>query len=363
MKATISRDKLLTLLTLVSRYGTTKTVLDILKFGLLKAKEGKISISATDLETETTAIISATIETEGEILLPIKRIYDLCRSLPDVDIKLSLTKNHKLKLDWGNNAIIAIRDVEDFPIIIPFDENDSNIISISTKSLKEVLPQVTFAAATDESRPILTGVHLTNNLLQSADGYRASFVEFDTLGDVIIPAIALSSLHKLLCGNKVKIQNSGNKVIFKLENGAIFTSNSLQGDFPDIKQLISSKIDLKLTFNTKQLLFLLKQAEVFADERIGLLIIAASENGFDIKVKSDDNEFQANIPAIKTEGYGEIKFSISLKYLSGSKEGVLPRVTSEFVEICLSGKGSDPIILKSGYFTHIIMPIEIKRRS
>ena len=362
MKATISQNNLLTLLTSISRYGTTKTVLDILKFGLLKAERDKISISATDLETETTAIIPAIIEAEGEILVPIKRIYDLCKSLPDVNIKLSLTENHKLKLNWGNNATIAILDTADFPAITAFDENDSDIISISTESLKEVLPQVTFAAATDESRPILGGVYLTDGMLQSADGFRASIIKFDTLGNTIVPAIALSGFHKLLCGNEVKIQNSGNKIIFKLENGTIFTSNSLQGDFPDIEQLFSSEADLELTFNTKQLLSVLKQAEVFSDERVGLLAVAASENGFDIKIKSSDNEFQANIPATKAEGSSEIEFGISLEYLSGGKEGVLPRITSELVKIYLSGKGSNPIILKSGNFKHIIMPIEIKKR-
>ncbi|HEC65150.1 MAG TPA: DNA polymerase III subunit beta [bacterium] len=364
MKATISRDDLLTLLTSVSRYGTTKTILDILKFGLLKAKEGKISISATDLETETTAIIPAIIEAEGEILVPIKRIYDLCKSLPDVNIKLSLTENHKLKLNWGNNATIAILDTTDFPAITAFDENDSDIISISTESLKEVLPQVTFAAATDESRPVLAGVYLTTNMLQSADGYRASFVKFHTLGDIIIPAVALDGFYKLLCGNQVNIQNSDKKAIFQLEDGTVFTSNSIQGEFPDTKAILSHETDadLKLTFDTKQLLSVLKQAEVFSDERVGLLVVAASENGFDIRIKSDDNEFQANIPAIKTEGHSEIKFGISLKYLSGSKEGVLPRVTSEFVKICLSGNGSNPIVLKSGDFTHIIMPMEIRKR-
>ncbi len=362
MRLTISQANLLRLLSSVLQYGTTRTTLDILRFGLLKAKDGKISISATNLETETTVVEAATIETEGQILVPIKRIYDLCKSLPDINIKLAISENYKLKLNWGNSATIAILDTADFPVITNFDDNSDDIISVSTESLKEALPQVTFAAATNESRPILQGVHLTVDMLQSADGYRASFIKFDTLGNIVIPATALSDLHKLLYGNEVKIQNVGNKVIFKLENETVIVCNSIQGDFPDMEQLISSETDLKMTFNTKQLLSVLKQAEVFCDNKIGFLVVTASENGFDIKIQSESDKFQANIPAIKTEGNSEIEFGISLKYLSSNKEGVLPRVASEFVEIHLKDNGSSPIVLKSGDFTHIIMPMEIRKR-
>ncbi len=83
MRLTISQDSLLKLLSSVSHYGTTRTTLDILRFCLLKAEDGKISISATNLETETTVSEATAIETDGQILVPIKRIYDLCRSLPD----------------------------------------------------------------------------------------------------------------------------------------------------------------------------------------------------------------------------------------------------------------------------------------
>ncbi len=362
MRLTISQDSLLKLLSSVSHYGTTRTTLDILRFCLLKAEDGKISVSATNLETETTVSKAAAIEVEGQILVPIKRIYDLCKSLPDVSIKLTVSENYKLKLNWGNSATIAILDIEDFPVITNFDEDNDDIISVSTESLKEVLPQVTFAAATDEGRPVLTGVCLTENILQAADGFRASFVKFDTLGNIVIPATALSDLHKLLCGNEVKIQNVGNKIVFKLEDGTIFTSNSIQGDFPDIEHFISSETDLKLIFDIKQLLSVLRQAEVFSDGKFGLLIVAASENGFDIKIQSENDEFQANIPAIKTEGYNEIEFGICLKYLSSSKEGVLPRINSEFVEVCLEDSKGTPITLKSGNFTHLIMPMEIRKR-
>ncbi len=363
MRLTISQNSLLKLLSSVSHYGTTKTTLDILRFCLLKAEDGKISISATNLETETTVSEVATIEAEGQILVPIQRIYDLCKSLPEINIKLVASENYKLKLNWGNSATIAILDTEDFPVITNFDEDNDNIICVSTESLKEVLPQVTFAAATDESRPTLVGVYLTNGMFQSTDGFRASSIKFDALeGDIIIPAMALDRFCKLLRGKEVKIQNSGSKIIFKLENETVFTSNSIAGDFPDIEQLISSKIDLKLTFDTNQLLSVLKQAEVFADDKIGFLTVTASKNGFDIKVQSENDEFEATIPATKADGNSKIEFGISLKYLSSNKEGVLPRINSEFVEVCLGDNKGSPIILKSGNLTHLIMPMEIRKR-
>ncbi len=361
MRVTISQTNLSKLLTSVAQYGNKASVgMEITMHALLKAEaEGnKISISGTNLETETTTTTSATIKDEGQILVPIKRLNSLVKSLPDVDIKLTLTKNGKLRINWGNSATIAVKDVEIFPNITTFDE-DSDSVLVNVEALKTALLQVAFAANQDESRPILKGIYW-NKMLQSADGYRASFVRIDTSNDnIIIPAKSLADgLHKLLNGNKVKMQNSGNKVIFKMEDDTVFTLNSIEGMFPQIDQFLDLETELKLIFNTRQLLSVMRQAEVFDNSGIGLAVTASS-NGFDIDIQSENDEFQANIPAIETEGDKKIRFGLSTKYFSSSESGVLPRINTELVEVHLRGDGDDPITIKSGNFTHIIMPVKL----
>ncbi len=362
MRITIPQPNLSKLLSSVSQYGSKASAgMEITMHALLKAEGDKVSISGTNLETETTTITSATIKEGGQILVPIRRLNDLVKSLPNVDVKLTLTKNGKLRMNWGNSATIAIKDTEDFPAITTFDEN-SDSIAVNTEDLKIALLQVAFAANQDESRPILKGVYW-NNMLQSADGYRASFVKIDASNDIIIPAKSLADgLHKLLNGNKVRVQNSGNKVIFKMEDHTVFTLNSLEGSFPQIDQFLDFETELKLVFDTKQLLAVMKQAEVFDSSGTGLVVIA-SKNGFDISIQSENDEFQANIPAIETEGDKEIRFGLSTKYFSSSESGVLPRVNTELVEVHLRGTGSNPITIKSSNFTHIIMPININKEN
>ncbi len=170
MKATISQSNLSKLLSSVSQYGSKAAVgLEITVYALLKAEENILSISGTNLETETTQSISAKIEIEGQTLVPIKKLNDLVSKLPGVDIKLSITKNDRLRLAWGNTASMSVRDVEDFPTIISFSES-TDYITVDTEVLKTALPQIILAADESESRPILTGVNWNDNL-KSSDGF------------------------------------------------------------------------------------------------------------------------------------------------------------------------------------------------
>ena len=175
MKLQCTHENLDKALSNISRAVANRTTLPITQNVLLKVTNGKLQLSATNLEMAINTWIGAEITEEGETTVPARIFTDLIKSYPNDHIDLNLSNNNLAIKCGPYNSNLITQPSDDFP---PIPESDSldPTFTISPARLSKLINSVIFSAAQDQSRPVLTGVKfsITNNVLTlaSADGFR-----------------------------------------------------------------------------------------------------------------------------------------------------------------------------------------------
>src|SRR5215207_8734266 len=206
MKVTCLQENLAKGLSVVNRAVAARTTLPITQHVLLATDGGRLKLAATNMEIALSCWIGAKVEEEGTVTLPARFLTPFVDSLPNDKLALTLQpRGRQVKIQCGRNqATIGGMDADDFPPI-PTVEGDATV-RLDPSALRKALTQVVFAAATDDSRPVLTGVHTkvegAEMTLAAADGFRlavhrlplaeASKAAFE----VIIPARAFGELNR-----------------------------------------------------------------------------------------------------------------------------------------------------------------------
>ncbi|MFN8459376.1 MAG: DNA polymerase III subunit beta, partial [Anaerolineae bacterium] len=195
-------------LSIVGRAVASRSTLPVLSNVLLATDGEKLKLSATNLEIGINCWVGAKVAQEGAITVPARLLSEFVNSLPPerIDIKLDQdTQTLNLKCARIESNIKGI-DAQEFPIV-PTATNGDATLKLDPTSLRAMIDQVVFAAATDESRPILTGVLVQFNednlTMAAADGFRLSVKSavlkqnFSDMSEVIIPARALMELARV----------------------------------------------------------------------------------------------------------------------------------------------------------------------
>lgn len=279
MKVSCLQENLAKGLSIVGRAVATRSTLPVLSNILLATDQGRLKLSATNLEIGITCWIGGKVEEDGAMTVPARTFVDLVGALPAerVDMELIVrTQTLNLKCGRFENNIRGI-DATEFPLIPTAD--DANAIRIDPDSLRTMINQVVFAAAADESRPILTGVLARFDKDQvtfaAADGFRlavrtAPLIEpVATPVSVIIPARALAELGRVSGDQEspviINITPSKSQVLFHLDNIDL-VSQLIDGNFPDYAQIIPKKKETHTVVGATELLKACKAANVFARE-------------------------------------------------------------------------------------------------
>src|SRR5262245_36482285 len=178
MKVTVLQENLARGLGIVSKAVSPRSTLPVLSNVLIASDEGRLRLSATNLELGITCWIPARIDQEGSTTVPARTFADLVNTLPGEQVQLVLdTKTHNLNVKSGtsNNDIKCI-DAQEFPPL-PVPDFDGSV-QLNVTDFKEMIHQVAFAASTDEARPVLMGVLLNVEkdqiTMAAADGFRLS---------------------------------------------------------------------------------------------------------------------------------------------------------------------------------------------
>ena len=181
MKATVQQQQLAHGVSTVSRAVTSRSSLAVLSNILIKTDNGRLRLSATNLELGISAWIGAKFEEEGAITVPSRTFVDLVSNLPNEEVTLIVderTQSLNVKCGTLNTDIKGI-SAEEFPPMPSPDLEDA--ITLNVEKFKEQIQQVAFAASTDDARPNLTGVQMMfeGNKLEMAatDGYRISIAK------------------------------------------------------------------------------------------------------------------------------------------------------------------------------------------
>ncbi|MBN2149630.1 MAG: DNA polymerase III subunit beta [Anaerolineales bacterium] len=279
MKVSVLQENLAHGLSIVSRAVSPRSTLPVLGNVLIATDEGRLRLSATNLELGITCWIGAKVEEEGSTTVPARTFSDLVSTLPADRVEMVLNvRTQSLNVRCGaSNTDIKCIDAQEFPPMPVPELGDG--LQINVTDLKEMIQQVGFAASTDEARPVLTGVLITvqDNLIgmQAADGFRLSIrkAALSTSAPhaikAIVPARALTELARISGdGDQVVtmvLPTGRGQVIFHLKDVEL-VSQLIEGTYPDLEQVIPRTYQTRTVLSTLAFLKACKQAEIFARE-------------------------------------------------------------------------------------------------
>jgi DNA polymerase III subunit beta len=376
MKVSCLQENLAKGLSIVSRAVATRSTLPVLSNILLATDESRLKLSATNLEVGINCWIGAKVEQEGATTVPARLLADFVNSLPSERINLELiTRTQTLNLKSGRfEANIKGIDAQEFPLILVPEEDHR--VSINPDLLRQMIDQVAFAAATDESRPVLTGVlaDLSANRLTfaAADGYRLSVSSIALEGgpeqpiSVIIPARALQELRRV-SGEEDKpvemlIAPNRNQVFFHMSDIDL-VSQLVEGTFPDYRQIIPKSYNTKTSVNTQDLLKAVRMAFIFARDAANVVrvqVIPNEENQGRLIVTATSAEHGDNISELDATVEGApLEITFNARYLIDALSVIATaQVTLETRDLSSPGVirpigGTD--------FLHVIMPMHLAR--
>ncbi len=292
MKATVSQQQLAHGLSIVSRAVSPRSTLPVLANILIATDEGRLRLSATNLELGISCWIGAQIGEDGAITVPARTFADLVSTLPNDQVTMTLnprTQTLTVRCGTSNTDIKGI-DAQEFPPMPVPELGDG--IDLNVSDFKEMIQQVVFAASTDEARPVLQGVLMNVGngevSLAATDGFRISVRKAALTAPVarpvtaIIPARALSELARIAPDgdeaiNMVIPQGRG-QVIFHLKDVEL-VSQLIEGNFPDYKVIIPRSFKTNTILSTQQFLKACKQAEIIAREGNNIVRLSISPHG------------------------------------------------------------------------------------
>lgn len=374
MKLTITQVQLAYGLGIVSRAVSPRSTLPVLNNILIATDNGRLRLSATNLELGITSWIGANIEEEGSITIPARIFFDLINTLPTDKVNLSLNaRTQTLNIHCGtSNFDIKGIDAQEFP---PMPSPDlSSGVELNIADFKEMIHQVSFAASSEESRPVLQGVlmEINNNKLSLAatDGFRISVRTAELSASqenpvkVIIPARSLSELARIATdGNETVtmiVPQDRGQAIFHMKNAELVTQ-LIEGNFPDYRAIIPRSFKTRTVISTNEFLKACRQAEIIAREgnnviRLNFQPQDGAPGTVEFSTQSEEMGSGEVVVDANIEG-PELLIAFNVRYLSevleviGSPNTILETNANNTPGL-LSPVGNDN-------FRHVIMPMHL----
>jgi len=373
MKVSILQENLTKGLNIVNRFILPRAQLPILNNVLIKTEQGRLKLSATNLETGINLWLGVKIEKEGEICVPAKNLTEYISLIPPQKINLEVEKNLLKITSETYQANFITLSASEFPIIPTLKKKPE--ISLINKDLALAISQVAFAAAQDEGRPVLTGILFKIKkeklVLVATDGFRLSIKEINGLKsgeesklqkDLIIPARALIEVGKMMVerGEQnnlgLTITPENNQIIFSTPEVEII-SRLIEGKFPDFEKIIPENYQTQIIIETEALLQAVRAASIFAREAAN--IIKFEIKGTKLEVYSNNPQMGENkiTLEVKNEGEGG-KIAFNSRYLLDFLNSVKSDLVSFEMTTSLNPGIFKPANDKS--YLHVIMPIRIQ---
>jgi len=376
MKLSCLQENLSRGLGTVGRAVATRTTLPITNNILLADDDGRLKLVATNLEMAISCWIGAKIEEGGEITVPARLLTEFISSLPNdkVDISLSpQTKTLELKCARYEARISGV-DAKDFPPIPQIE--DGITTKIEVEALRQGINQVIFAAATEESRPVLTGVDAQFDgdllTLAAADGFRLAVCKLPMATpvaekvEVIIPARALAELGRLMGDQEepvdITLNPNKSQILFRLKNIEL-VSQLVQGTFPNYSQLVPQSYNTRMVVNVSEFLRATKTASIFARDGSGIVRLVITPGAEltpgKLTVSARSEEIGDDVGEVDATIEGEeAKIAFNGKYLTD----VLGVLHEEQVALETTNPSSPGLIRPVGTdnYIHVVMPMFVQ---
>ena len=381
MKITCLQENLSRGLAVVGRAVANRATLPVIHNVLLSVDQSMLKLSATNLEIAMTTWVGAKIEEEGSITVPARLLTEFVNSLPNDPINLQLDEGSGLlEISSGSSkAHINITDASEFPPIPTVD--DGIAAEVDPLVLRSAITRVAFAAATEESRPVLTGVELkldeSKFTMAAADGFRLAVHHGALLKavpeemSVIIPARTMNELNRLISDREEPVEilmtPAKGQVMFRIRGGDTveIVSQLLQGTFPNYEQLIPQSYTTRAVMDLPTVLRAARTASIFARDGSNIIRMHL------MPAEADTEPPKVEISA-RSEEVGDNEDTVDLDEIEG-EEGKIAfnsRYLLDVLSVLEKGKvaletttSSSPGVFKpteSDDYIHVVMPMFVQ---
>ncbi len=366
MKFSILQQDFLPVLSSVSRSCGVRSQLPILSNILLKVEGSKLKVSGTNLEIGVVKTLNIEAGEDGDITIPSKTLVEVIANLSGEKLEL---ESHSDLIEISTTTFsskmngISASEFPEIPLI------GKETASVKPEILVKSLPQVTFAAASDDGRPILTGIltEIKDKKLQlvATDGYRlaSKIVETPETSNfkALVPRKTFEEVIRLISEDEsdtvnIATSDDQNQIIFKFGNTQV-SSRLIEGQFPAWEKIIPSETKVRLIIERAETLKAVKLASVFTRSEANIVKLQTNPSGGIIltseakEVGNQKKEIEAQV-----EG-GEIQIAFNAKFLID----VLAAISTSQVIMELSGSLSAALIKPMGEegLQYIIMPVNL----
>ena len=382
MRVSCLQENLSRGLSIVGRAVASRATLPVTQNVLLQTDRSMLKLSATNLEIAITTWIGAMIEEEGAITVPARLLSEFVNSLPSDRVDLTVEENSSILhfVCGRDSSRIHGVSASEFPPVPRVEEGVA--ARIDAQQFKAAIGRVSFAAASEESRPVLTGIEAKLSgdryTLAAADGFRLA-VQHGTLNDaveeeigVIIPARTMMELSRLLSDQddtvEIMMVPARSQIMFK-SGGIEVVSQLVQGTFPNYEQLIPQKYDTRSIFDSQRLLRVTRSAAIFARDGSNIIRLQMAPKGEEEEENAAPG--RATISA-RSEEVGESRSELDMMEIEGEEAKIAfnSRYLQEVLAVLERGSvalettsSSSPGVFKptdDENYVHVVMPMFVQ---
>jgi DNA polymerase-3 subunit beta len=390
MRLIVEQEKLSSNLSLISRAIPSRPTHPILSNILLKASSEtqQLSLTAFDLSLGIYTCMSAEVEQGGSFTLPAKLLNDIVSRLPNSPIALDDEAGESIITLTSSSGRYQVRGMsaEEYPALPSIEEGE--FIQLPADALMEGLKGTLFATSPDETKQVLTGVHLkvSKDLLEfaSTDGHRLAVVKAENFNsddeskgdrdseikdfEVTIPARALREVERMMAAYSsgkeeskplVKLRFDESQVIFELGNQRL-NSRKLEGSYPAYRQLIPNQFLNQINVDRRNFLSALERIAVLASQKNDIVKCSIDNDNQKISLSVEAADVGNALESLSAQISGEEpkELAFNVKYLM---EGLKVFNTSE-IQIQLNAATSPVILSPLGGFkmTYLVMPVQLR---
>lgn len=374
MRTTVSQENLNKALGMAGRIVASRGQLPILANVLIETSKNEMWLAVTNLEMGLRIKLDKDIEVEeeGSITVPAKNLSEFVGSMPPGKIELN-TSGEKLKVGSGrSNAAFTGIAASEFPVMPKFGEEVQNRnrkrFVLKKEMVQKIASQVAFAAASEENRPVLTGVQFKNNSGQlkitATDGFRMSRLIVDGNNDsfesLILPAKSVLELARIAADGRrseieVEIADENNQVIFEYD-GIQLISRILEGNFPDVDKIIPTEKKTIVILDREELNRAIKAASIFARESSNIVKWEIKDGELLIKAaasQTGESEMEMEAETEGEEGIIAFNYRYIVDFLNSTeKERIILKMNGSLAPGVFEEEGN-------GDYIHLVMPVRV----
>ena len=370
MELTLRRGDFLNELTLMQGVVERKNTIPILANILLRASDGHLDFTSTDLDLTLLSRAKASVSRPGSVTVPARKLFDLIRNLPDADVALKLLDNHYLGVTCErSNFRLVAQPAEDFPTV-PKVEGKGHI-TFPLDRWKQLTRKVLYAVSAEETRFQLMGALLKDKgkefELVATDGHRLALVNFaksdakGTLPNVLIPKKALAEILKMDGGDadSLEIRHSENHLLFTVGNRQLI-ARLLDVNFPDYEKILSKDNDRVAIVSRAACQGAIRRVALFSSERSRGIKLSFEKNL--LTVASASQELGEGTETLDVQFDAEpVSIGLNAQYLldfleEAETENVHLALKDENTQCVCKPEGSIPAASR---YLYVVMPMRL----